>query len=206
MSLILALAVATIIILIRLIQKERPKETAKPVLVKRYVHPGHSWMKLTHDGDVVVGLDDFGQSVIGSIDEIQLPRLLRRVRQGETGWKVRHGSRVIPVRSPVSGWVIEKNEMVLNNPSLVNTSPYGDGWLLKVRVSKIERQLHNLFTGRVASRWHDAERAELGRFFSGTPALMYQEGGVLLQNLADKCSDEEWSAIAKQFFQVDSDF
>ncbi|HCV43113.1 MAG TPA: hypothetical protein DGH68_06485 [Bacteroidetes bacterium] len=203
MSLILALVVATIIILIRMIQKEKPKEVAKPVLVKRYVHPGHGWLRLTQDGDVLVGLDDFGQSLVGSIDEVRLPRLLCRVRQGEVGWTVRHGQRSVPLRSPVTGWVIEKNEMVLNNPSLVNSSPYGDGWLLRVRPSKVNLQLHNLFTGKVASKWQDAERSELASFFSGTPALMYQEGGVLLQNLADKCSDDEWRTIARRFFQTD---
>lgn len=205
MSLILALTVATIIILFRMMQKEKPQESAKPVLVKRYVHPGHSWLKLTQDGDVIVGLDEFGQSVIGSIDEVKLPRLFHRVRQGEVGWTIRHGNRVVPMRCPVTGRVVEKNEMVLNNPSLINSSPYGDGWLFKVRPSKINLQIHNLFTGRVASRWQDAERSELARCFSGTPALMYQEGGVMLQNLADKCSDEEWRTIAKQFFQVDSE-
>ena len=204
MSLILALAVATIIILIRMAQKEKPKESPKPVLVKRYIHPGHTWLKLTQDGDVLVGVDDFGQSVIGSIDEVQLPRVLCRLQQGAVGWTVRHGSRVVPMRSPVTGRVIEKNEMVLNNPSLINTSPYGDGWLLRVRPSRVSAQMGNLFTGRVATRWQDAERVDLSRFFSGTPALMYQEGGVLLTNLADRCSDDEWDKIAEHFFQVET--
>jgi glycine cleavage system H protein len=205
MSLILALAVATIIVLVRMMQKEKPSANTKPVLVKRYVHPGHGWLKLTQDGDVVVGIDDFGQSVIGSVEEVKLPRLLQRVRQGEVGWIVKHGQRIVPMRSPVNGRVIEKNEMVLSNPHLINSSPYGDGWLFKVRPSKINSQLHNLFTGKDASRWLDAERSELGRCFSGTPALMYQEGGVLLQNLADKCSDAEWDKIARQFFKVDAE-
>jgi glycine cleavage system H lipoate-binding protein len=205
MSLILALTVATIIILIRLMQKETRKEEPKPVLVKRYVHPGHTWMKLTQDGDVVVGIDEFGQSVIGVIEEVRLPGLLRRVRQGETAWTVKHGHRVVPMRSPVTGRVIEKNEMVLHKPSLVNTSPYGDGWLFKVRPRKVQSQLSNLFTGRAATQWQDIERAELARFFSGTPALMLQEGGVLLENLADRCSNEEWSSLAKRFFHVDGE-
>ena len=204
MSLILALTVATIVILTRMMRKERPKDIERPVLVKRYVHPGHSWMKINQDGDVVVGIDDFGQSIIGSIDEVKLPRLLHRVRQGEVGWMVRHGQRVVPMRSPVTGWVIEKNEMVKNSPALVNSSPYGDGWLYKVRPSKLSFQLNNLFTGRAATKWQDMERAELLRFFSGTPALMFQEGGVLLQNLADKCSDVEWQSIACQFFQANT--
>ncbi len=203
MSLILAIITATVIILIRMMAKEKPEAHPEPVMVKRYMHPGHTWMRQTRDGDVVIGIDDFGQSVIGAVDELRLPRLLRRVRQGEVGWVVRHGNRVVPMRSPVTGWVIEKNEMVKNNPALVNSSPYGDGWLLKVRPTKLNFQLNNLFTGRAAIKWQDMERAELLRFFSRTPALMFQEGGVLLQNLADKCSDEEWSSIARQFFHVD---
>ena len=85
MSLILALVVATIIILIRMMYKEKPREEAKPVLVKRYVHPGHTWMKLTQDGDVIVGIDEFGQSVIGSIDEIQMPGEYSQVWNAQ-GW------------------------------------------------------------------------------------------------------------------------
>jgi glycine cleavage system H protein len=205
MSLILALITATIIVLFRLVRKEKPAEIVKPVLVKRYVHPGHSWLKINQDGDVLVGLDDFGQSLIGSIDEVKLPKLLHRVSQGKAGWTVRHGHRTVEMRSPVTGWVVEKNEMVLNNPSLINSAPFGDGWLFKVRPSKINFQLQNLLTGRDASRWQDTERAELGRFFSGTPALMFQEGGVLLQNLADKCSDDEWKGLAAKFFRSEAE-
>ena len=109
MSLILALTVATIIILIRIMRQETPRENPKPVLVKRYVHPGHTWVKLTQEGDVVVGVDEFGQSVIGSIDEVKLPRILRRVRQGEVSWTVKHGNRLVPMRSPVTGRVDRKS-------------------------------------------------------------------------------------------------
>ncbi len=173
------------------------------MLVKRYVHPGHAWMKMTQDGDVIIGIDDFSQSVIGKIDSVELPRLLHRVLQGQVGWKVKHCGRVVPMRSPVSGRVVEKNEMVLNNPTLINSSPYGDGWLFKVRPKKIDIQLSNMLTGHAATSWQDLQRSELARFFSGTPALMFQEGGVLLHDLADKCSDDEWRELARKFFLVE---
>lgn len=205
MSLILAVTVATIIVLIQMLRKDKPVKPPAAVLVKRYVHPGHAWMKVTQDGDVIVGIDEFSQSVIGRVDGVELPRLLRRVRQGEVGWRVKHGERVVPMRSPVSGRVVEKNEMVQNNPSLVNSSPYGDGWLFKVRPSKLSIQVSNLFTGHAATRWQDMQKSELARFFSGTPALMFQEGGVLLHDLADKCSETEWKEITRQFFQVETE-
>jgi hypothetical protein len=43
-------------------------------------------------------------------------------------------------------------------------------------------------------------RAHLNRFFSVTPALMYQDGGVMVSNLSERCSDEEWKGVAKEFF------
>jgi glycine cleavage system H protein len=202
MSTVLALIATLILIAVRVIRKKKSRSAVKPVLVRRYVHPGHTWVRLTDDGYALVGMDDLAQSVIGTIDEVKLPRLLRRVEQGGVAWFVWHGLRIVPMVSPVTGRVVEKNEMVMNNPSLINASPYNDGWLFKVRPLKIRNQLQNLFTGRAAHQWQDAAKVQLGRLFSGTPALMYQDGGVLLNNLTDRCSDEEWNELARQFFLV----
>jgi hypothetical protein len=134
---------------------------------------------------------------------VELPRLLKRIEQGKTAWRVRHGSREVSMLSPVSGRVIEKNEMVRADPSLLNSSPYGDGWLLRVRPRRLAPQLCNLFTGKAAQLWLDAARSRLAGFFASTPALMYQDGGVMMTNLSDRCSDDEWDRIAREFFLND---
>jgi glycine cleavage system H protein len=203
MSAILAIATACVLIIWGVFHKAKKSVAAKPVFVKRYIHRGHTWMRATDDGDVLVGIDDFAQSLVGSIDDVELPRLLRRVKQGHPAWSLRHHRRVVPFVSPVSGRVIEKNEMVLRNPLLVNSSPYGDGWLLRVRPSKLESQLNNLFTGKAAQQLLEMAKGQLVRLFSTTPALTYQDGGVLLKNLGDRCSDEEWEALKKEFFLVE---
>ena len=204
MSVILALVAAAALIIIGMFRTRKLQTHVPPVLVQRYTHPGHGWIRITEDGDVLVGMDDFAQSLIGSIDDVKLPGLLRGVVQGAVAWRVWHGHRLVPMVCPISGRVIEKNEMVLHNPSLINTSPYGDGWLFKVRPKKLPSQLRNLFTGKAAQIWQDGVKNRLIGFFSGTPALMYQDGGVLLKNLADRCSDEEWQKIAGEFFLVDA--
>jgi glycine cleavage system H protein len=204
MSAILALATVIVLMIVGLIRHSREHATAaSPVLVKRYIHPGHTWVRETEDGDVLVGIDDFAQSLIGTVDGIELPRLLRKVEQGKVAWTIRHGSREVPMVCPVSGRIIEKNQMLTADPGLVNSSPYADGWLLRVRPSRLPAQLHNLMTGKSAHQWIDGARAQLSRFFSGTPALMYQDGGVMLTNLADRCSEEEWGRLVHEFFLVD---
>jgi hypothetical protein len=92
---------------------------------------------------------------------------------------------------------------VLTDPALINSSPYGDGWLIRVRPRRLAAQIHNLITGKTSQQWLDGARVQLARFFSGTPALMYQDGGVMLTNIADRCSDDEWNRLVNEFFLVD---
>ena len=203
MSVVLGVMTAIVLIVWGMLHKAKSGRVAAPVFVKRYIHAGHTWMRETEDGDVLVGVDDFAQSIIGTIEEIQLPPLLKRLTQGNPGWSVKHGQRVVPMVSPVTGRVIEKNEMVLRNPLLINSSPYGDGWLLRVRPKHLKMQLNNLFSGRAASQWLEQAREQVIRLFTSTPALMYQDGGLLIKDLADRCSDEEWESLKKEFFLVE---
>jgi glycine cleavage system H protein len=204
MSIVLAFISALLIILFSVLAKKKPRWARVGVIVPRYYHPAHTWMRPTDDGDVLVGIDDFAQSVVGSVDEVKLPRILRRVRQGEPALTIQHGNRCVPMVSPVTGWVIERNEMVMHNPALINVAPYGDGWLFKVHPSKLSCQLHNLFTGKRVHEWIDASRARLAQFFAGTPGLRYQDGGLIVRDLADKCSDVEWNALVQEFFLAGS--
>ncbi len=200
MSAILALLTATILIVVGWLRSRQPRKEVAPVIVRRYHHRGHAWARESEDGDVIVGIDDFAQSLIGSVDEIRLPRLLKRVQQGGVAYHIRHGQRVVPIMSPIGGWIVAKNEMLASNPSLVNTSPYGDGWLVRIKPVKLQLQVNNLFSGKATQQWLDAARARLHQVFAGTPALMYQDGGEMIRDLSDKCSDAEWDAIVNEFF------
>lgn len=202
MSIILGVVAAVILIGIGLLRSRHPQKEATPVFVRRFIHPGHTWVRETEDGDVLVGIDDFATSVLGRVDAVRLPRLLKSLKQGGAAFELSHGNRVLPFVSPVNGRVIEKNEMVLNNPSVIGTAPYGDGWLVRIRPRRLPSQLANLLTGRAAQQWQDGMRARLHQFFSATPALMYQDGGEFVRDLPEKCSDEEWNALVAEFFHA----
>jgi glycine cleavage system H protein len=201
MSAILALVTAMILVVVSLLRSRQRQEQASPSIIERYVHPGHAWVRTTEDGHVIVGVDDFTQSIMGRITDVSLPRLLRHLSQGEVAWSLAHGERNLQIVSPVTGWVVEKNEAILRDPSLINSSPYGEGWLLKVKSYNLAPQLKNLLGGKAARSWRDAVRVRLSQFFSpSTPALLMQDGGTLVDDLADRCSDEEWESITREFF------
>ena len=204
MSILLALITATVLIILGTLRSKRTREPATTVLIRRFVHPGHAWARTTEDGYVVVGVDEFAQSVVGQVSAVALPRLLKHVKQGKPVMELRHGNRALPMMSPVSGWVVEKNEQVLRNPSLINSSPFGEGWLFKVKPYNLGPELKNLLTGKLSRQWQDTTRARLAQFFSGTPVFAYQDGGVVVANLCERCSDIEWNGVLKEFFLSDT--
>jgi glycine cleavage system H protein len=203
MSIVLALITATVLIVVGMLRSKKTRAPAPAVLIQRFVHPGHTWARTTEDGYVVVGVDDFAQSVVGEVNSIMLPRLLKRVRQGKVALHLHHGERNLPMVSPVSGWVVEKNAEVLRNPSLVNSAPFGEGWLFKVKPYNLGLELKNLLGGKLSRQWQDATRARLAQFFSGTPVFAYQDGGVMISNLCERCSELEWNGVRKAFFLND---
>lgn len=94
----------------------------------------HEWVKL--DGDVAtVGVSDFAQSELGDITYLELPEPGTTVTQGEPMGVIESVKAASDIYAPVSGEVIEANSRAVESPELVNSSPYEEGWLVKVRVS-----------------------------------------------------------------------
>jgi glycine cleavage system H protein len=200
MSTLLAMLSAAIVVGLRAIGWRRETKPSSAVFVERYLHPGHTWMRLTDDGEVVVGVDSFAPSVLGKVDALILPRLLQKVEQGGTVLRLQHGRRSLSLRSPVKGRVIEKNEMVIRHPELINESPYGTGWLFKVHPHDLTPQLRNLFSNKWAQAFQETSRSHLQQMLWGTPLLTYQDGGQLRNNLSEYCSDSQWRLVQERFF------
>ena len=203
MSTFLALLAAIVIVIIGVLRERKSSRPVTQTFVKRYVHPGHTWLRIMDDGEVLVGIDEFAQAFIGDVENVRLPRLLERLDQGSVAFHLVHGKRVLPMVSPVTGRVIEKNQLLEHAPALVNSAPLNEGWLFKVHPHKLSPQLRNLMTGKWAHHWQDIVRTQVNRFFSGSPVLLYQDGGVMVQSLSDRCSDSEWQSLVQEFFLID---
>lgn len=94
----------------------------------------HEWVRT--EGDIAtVGITHFAQDQLGDVVFVELPEKGASVRQHASLGVVESVKAASDVYAPVSGEVIERNVKVIESPELVNSSPYQDGWLVKVRMS-----------------------------------------------------------------------
>ncbi|MCX2742885.1 glycine cleavage system protein GcvH [Mangrovivirga sp. M17] len=102
----------------------------------------HEWVKI--DGDVVtVGITDFAQKELGDIVYVEVETEGEDIEQGETFGTVEAVKTVSDLFMPVSGNIIEFNEELESSPEKVNEDPYGEGWMIKIKVED-ESQLEEL--------------------------------------------------------------
>ena len=94
----------------------------------------HEWVKI--DGDVAtVGITDFAQDQLGDVTFVELPGAGENLEAGAGMGSVESVKAASDLYSPVSGEIIEVNAALESNPELVNSDPYGQGWMLKIRLS-----------------------------------------------------------------------
>jgi glycine cleavage system H protein len=94
----------------------------------------HEWVRIA--GDIAtVGITDHAQHELTDVVFVELPAQGRKVKSGEACAVVESVKTASDIYSPVSGEVIETNSQVTDNPALVNSDPYGQGWFFKVKLS-----------------------------------------------------------------------
>jgi glycine cleavage system H protein len=108
---------------------------SKPNPQDRVYSRDHEWAKDNGDGTVVVGITDYAQEMLTDIVFVELPPIGKKVAKGEPVAVVESVKSVSDVYSPVSGEVIDVNTKLETNPEIVNQDAFGDGWMVKMRLS-----------------------------------------------------------------------
>ena len=99
-----------------------------------YYSKEHEWVRVEGDG-ATVGITDFAQGQLGDVVFVEVPEAGRGVAQGDEAAVVESVKAASDVYAPVSGTVTEGNQAVVDEPSLVNTDPEGEGWFFKLTLS-----------------------------------------------------------------------
>jgi glycine cleavage system H protein len=96
----------------------------------------HEWVRRSGDDTVRVGITDFAQSALGDVVFVQVPDVGTEVTAGESFGEVESTKSVSDLYAPLSGKVTAVNGDLEGSPQLVNSDPYGAGWLLDIQVSE----------------------------------------------------------------------
>ena len=95
----------------------------------------HEWVRVESGNVVVIGITEFAAESLGDVVFVELPEAGSKLTQFEKMGEIESVKAVNDLYSPVSGQISERNEQVIDNPQLVNDSPYEAGWMLKVELS-----------------------------------------------------------------------
>jgi glycine cleavage system H protein len=164
-----------------------------------FYHQGHSWAAPQSKDVVTVGVDDFTQKFLGKPSKISVPEIGSQVKQGEKGIQFQIDSKSIDILSPVEGEVIEINKEAIDNPELINKSPYSEGWLFKVRSPKIRNNLKNLLTGKIATAWMEETAEKISNTMTKDVGIVMQDGGVPISGFVKEISKDDWTELAQEY-------
>ncbi|RWZ49663.1 glycine cleavage system protein GcvH [Labedella phragmitis] len=121
-----------------------------PDLTTLHYTTEHEWIAV--DGDVAtVGITDFAADKLGDVVFVELPEVGGQVTGGTVVGEIESTKSVGELYAPVDGEVVETNDTVVDDPSLVNSDPFGAGWLVKVRFTALPDGLldHDAYTALV---------------------------------------------------------
>lgn len=95
----------------------------------------HEWVLVEPEGLVRIGITQFAQAELGDVVYLELPDVGDKLEQFAQMGEVESVKAVSELFCPISGEVTEINDAIMNNPELVNTDPYAEGWLIRVKIS-----------------------------------------------------------------------
>ncbi|HXA68059.1 MAG TPA: glycine cleavage system protein GcvH [Bryobacteraceae bacterium] len=117
----------------------------------------HEWVRV--EGDIgVVGITDHAQKELGDIVYVDLPKVGARLEQGKTLGSVESVKAVSDIYVPVSGEVVEINEMLSTTPEKLNEDPHGTAWLVKIKLSAPE-EVSRLLSAEDYQKYAGAEES-----------------------------------------------
>ncbi len=99
-----------------------------------YYTKDHLWVKID-ENTAVIGISDYGQAQLGDVVFVELPEAGKEVEAGEKVASVESIKAVVDVFSPLTGKITSVNEDLKDDPGLINTDPYGDGWIYEMQMS-----------------------------------------------------------------------
>ena len=170
----------------------------------------HTWAFMEKDGTVKVGIDDFLQHVTGAITSIKMKKAGEKVKKGEPILTIIQKGKQLNVSAPLSGIIKAENMILDRNPSLLNSSPYAEGWIYQIEPTNWLRETQFFFMAEKYGEWLKNEFLRLRDFLAfaikpNAPEYAYvilQDGGEVTDHLLENFGPEVWEEFQTRFIDT----
>ena len=161
------------------------------------------------DGLVKVGIDDFLQHVTGPLTRIKMKSPGERIRKGKLAVSIIQDGKQLDINAPVSGTIRDFNKTLRTNTSIINSSPYTEGWVYTIEPTNWIKEVQFLIMGNTYKEWLKSEFRRLKEFLmdSGRPGMVeyahvLQDGGELKSSILEDLGPETWEDFQTDFIDV----
>jgi glycine cleavage system H protein len=172
-----------------------------------FFSPKHMWLELLGNGEARIGLDDFVQKIVGFVDEVRIVPVNSTVKRGETILTLKQNGRSLSVAAPVSGRVLETNDLLLKSPELIRQDPYMAGWVATIQPEQFSTEVGRLNIAEGAAAWLRDEVSRFRDFINAhTPQLAtgvtLLDGGIPTQGVLQGAEETVWTSFEREFLSA----
>lgn len=164
-----------------------------------YIHTGHGWARIEYGGRVRIGLDDFGNRLVGPVEKMRLPSLGTRFKAGEESFILQREGHEAGVKSPISGVVTAVNQRLFDYPSCTNRDPYSTGWAVLIDPMELRSDLKGLNFGVDSVKFIETEAERLLSMIVDDPKAAAATGGEPITDVYGSFKDVGWDRLVKTF-------
>lgn len=176
-----------------------------------YFDKSHTWAFMEKDGLVRIGIDDFLQHITGPLTRVKMKEEGERVKKGEPLFSIIQNGKQLTIHAPVSGTITARNNRLNSDTSVINDSPYTDGWVCMIEPTNWIREIRFLFLGSSYREWLKTEFSRFKDFLAASVKgnnaeyahVVLQDGGEVKDGVMADLGPEIWEDFQTTF--IDSD-
>ncbi|MBW6491730.1 MAG: hypothetical protein K0B15_11125 [Lentimicrobium sp.] len=175
-----------------------------------YYCPDHTWTYLRKTGAARIGVDDLLTSITGKLMLEPVVNEGAEVKKGDPIAKIIQDKKQLTVHSPLTGTIKLSNHQIMENPDLILSDPYGQGWMFEIKPQSWKSETSGYYLADEAVKWTSDEIVRFKDFLAqslqkhnDTPSLLaLQDGGELRKHLLADLPNEVWIDFQHDFLKT----
>lgn len=175
-----------------------------------YFDKTHTWAFMEKNGMVKVGIDDFLMHITGSVNKLKMKTPGERVQKGDAVLSINQNGKQLTIYSPISGTIKTQNNQLTEDSSLLNSSPFNEGWVYMIEPTNWLRETQYMFMADKYKEWVKNEFTRVKDFLASISQInnlelspiILQDGGELKDKVLEDFGPEVWEEFQTKFINI----